>query len=132
MIASLRKADILLFFSFLALAALIAALPLVRASGNDENEKVRIISDGELVGIYPLEKDIEVEVNHDGHLNIVSIKDKKVHMKYSNCRNQICVHTGEIRRPGDTIVCLPNYVIVEITGSEEGGDEDDSVDIIAK
>ena len=102
MIASLRKADILLFFSFLALAAMIAAMPLVRVSGSEE--KVRIISGGELVGIYPLEKDIEIEVKHDGHLNIVSIKDKKVYMEYSDCRNQICVHTGEITRPGDTIV----------------------------
>ena len=130
MIESLRKADILLFFFFLALAALIAALPLVRSSGNEQ--KVRIISGGELVGIYPLENDIEVEVKHDGHLNIVSIKNKKVYMKYSDCRNQICVHTGEITRLGDTIVCLPNYVIVEITGNEGGGDEDDSVDVIAK
>ena len=130
MITSLRKADILLFFSFLALAALIAVFPLVRSSGSDQ--KVRIISEGEVVGIYPLETDIEVEVSRDGHLNIVSIKDKKVHMEYSDCRNQICVHTGEITRPGDTIVCLPNYVIVEITGSEGGGDEDDSVDVIAK
>ena len=130
MIASLRKADILLFFSFLSLAALIAALPLVHSSGNDQ--QVRIISGGELVGIYPLENDIEVEVNRDGHLNIVSIKDKKVHMEYSDCKNQICVHTGEITQPGDTIVCLPNYVIVEITGAQEGGEEDDSVDAIAK
>ena len=129
MIASLRKVDILLFFSFLALAALIAVLPLMRSSGSDR--KVRVISGGEVVGIYPIENDIEVEVNRDGHLNIVSIKDQKVHMEYSDCRNQVCVHTGEITRPGETIVCLPNYVIVEITGSREGGG-DDAVDVIAK
>ena len=130
MIASLRKADILLFFSFLALAALIAALPLMRSSGSDQ--KVKVISAGEVVGIYPLENDSEIEVNRDGHLNIVSIKDKKVHMEYSDCRNQVCVHTGEIARPGETIVCLPNYVIVEIIGSREGGEDDDAVDVIAK
>lgn len=130
MIASLRKADILLFFSFLALAALIAVLPLMRSAGSDQ--KVRVISGGEVVGIYPLENDIEVEVSRDGHLNIVSIKDKKVHMEYSDCRNQVCVHTGEITRPGETIVCLPNYVIVEIIGSREGGEDDDAVDVIAK
>ena len=129
MIASLRKADILLFFSFLALAALIAALPLMRSSGSDQ--KVKVISAGEVVGIYPLENDSEVDVNRYVHLNIVSIKDKKVHMEYSDCRNKVCVHTGEITRPGETIVCLPNYVIVEITGSREGGG-DDAVDVIAK
>ncbi len=130
MIASLRKADILLFFSFLALAALIAVLPLMRSSGGEQ--MVRIISGGEITGIYPLENDIDVEVRHDGHLNIVSIKDKKVHMEYSDCKNQVCVHTGEITRTGETIVCLPNYLIVEITGSREGGDADDAVDVIVK
>lgn len=130
MIASLRKADILLFFSFLALAALIALLPLMRSSGGEQ--KVRIISGGEIKGIYPLENDIDVEVRRDGHLNIVSIKDKKVHMEYSDCKNQVCVHTGEITRTVETIVCLPNYLIVEITGSPEGGDADDAVDVIVK
>lgn len=130
MIASLRKADILLFFSFLALAALIAAVPLTRSQGSEQ--KVRVISGGEIVGIYPLENDIDVEVRHDGHLNIVSIKDQKVHMEFSDCKNQVCVHTGEIARTGETIVCLPNYVIVEIIGSREGGDADDAVDAIVK
>ena len=130
MIASLRKADFLLFFIFLALAALIAAAPLVRSSGSEK--VVRVTSHGEVVGIYPLENDIEVEVSRDGHLNIVSIKDHTVHMEYSDCRNQVCVHTGEITQPGDTIVCLPNYVIVEIIGSGEGGGGDDTVDVIVK
>ena len=30
------------------------------------------------------------------------------------------------------LVCLPNYLIVEITGSREGGDADDAVDVIVK
>ena len=131
MIRSLRKADFLLFFIFLAAAALIAAAPLVRSSGDEQ--KVRITSGGEVVGIYPLDTDIEeIEVSRDGHLNIVSIKDNKVYMKYSDCRNQVCVHTGEISLAGEMIVCLPNYVIVEIIGNREGGGDNDAVDAIAK
>ena len=53
-------------------------------------------------------------------------------MDYSNCKNQICVNTGEISDKGETIVCLPNYVIVEIIGTGEGGEEDESVDAIVK
>ena len=116
MIKPLRKADILLFFILLACAALLAVLPLARATGSEH--KVRVTSGGEVVGIYPLEIDIEVEVDRDGHHNIVSIKDNKVHMEYSNCKNQICVNTGEIAETGEVIVCLPNYVIVEIIDSE--------------
>ena len=53
-------------------------------------------------------------------------------MKYSDCKNQICVNTGKISRAGEIIVCLPNYVIVEIIGSGEGGGENEDVDAIAK
>ncbi len=131
MIKSLRKADFLLFFFFLAVAALIALVPLLRSSGDEQT--VRIISGGEVVGMYPLNKDIEIEVSRDGHLNIVSIEGNKVVMKYSDCRNQVCVHTGEISQAGEMIVCLPNYVIVEIIGKKEGGGEDDNtVDVIVK
>ena len=129
MIKSLRKADFILFFSFLILAAVIAVIPMLKTSGNEQ--KVQIISGGEVAGIYPLDKDIEIEVSRDGHLNIVSIQNNKVSMKYSDCKNQVCVHTGEISQSGEIIVCLPNYVIVEIVGSEEGGGED-AVDAVAK
>ena len=117
MIKPLRKADILLFFILLACAALLAALPLVRATSSS-GQTVKVISGGEVVGMYPLEIDIEAEISRDGHLNIVSIKDGKVHMEYSDCKNQICVNTGVISETGDIIVCLPNYVIVEIIDNE--------------
>ena len=113
MYLSLRKADFLLFFIFIAAAALIAAVPLVRSS--DGAPRVRIIAQGELAGIYPLDSDNEIEIERDGHRNVVVIKDNTVHMDYSDCK-----------------VCLPNYVIVEIVSSEEGGEDDEAIDAIVK
>lgn len=40
-------------------------------------------------------------------------------MSYSDCKNQICVEDGKISRTNQSIVCLPNKVVVEITGGEE-------------
>ena len=130
MYLSLRKADFLLFFIFIAVAALIAAVPLVRSS--DGAPRVRIIAQGDLAGIYPLDSDNEIEIERDGHRNVVVIKDNTVHMDYSDCKNQVCVNTGKISKPGETIVCLPNYVIVEIVSSEEGGEDDEAIDAIVK
>ncbi len=130
MYLSLRKADFLLFFIFIAAAALIAAVPLVRSS--DGAPRVRIIAQGELAGIYPLDSDNEIEIERDGHRNVVVIKDNTVHMDYSDCKNQVCVNTGKISKPGETIVCLPNYVIVEIVSSEEGGEDDEAIDAVVK
>ena len=126
---SLRKADFLLFFIFAA-AALISAVSFPRPAAG--KEMVRIISYGEEYGTYPLEEDAEIEIKREGHHNVVIIQNGIVHMDYSNCKNQICVHTGEISDKGETIVCLPNYVIVEIIGTGEGGEEDESVDAIVK
>ncbi len=130
MYLSLRKADFLLFFIFIAVAALIAAVPLVRSS--DGAPRVRIIAQGELAGIYPLDSDNEIEIERDGHRNVVVIKDNTVHMDYSDCKNQVCVNTGKISKAGETIVCLPNYVIVEIVSSEEGGEDDEAIDAVVK
>lgn len=129
MIASLRKADFILFIFFLAVAALIAAAPLMHPSGS--GQQVKIVSQGDVIGIYPLDKDTEIEVSRYGHYNLISIQNHTVHMEHSNCRNQVCVNTGEISRTGETIVCLPNYVIVEIISSEEGGGED-VIDAVSK
>ena len=48
-------------------------------------------------------------------------------MTFSDCRNQICVESGAISQTKDTIVCLPNKVVIEITG---GSGDGSGVDII--
>ena len=93
---------------------------------------VKIISRGDELGIFPLGEDKEIDISRYGHENIVIIEDNTVYMDYSNCKNQICVHTGEISDKGEIIVCLPNYVIVEIIGNGEGGEDDEAIDAIVK
>lgn len=46
--------------------------------------------------------------------NTVEIKNGKIKMVYASCKNQICVNHKEIHKKGESIVCLPNKVIVEI------------------
>lgn len=58
---------------------------------------------------------IDTELGH----NIVFIEGERVSMHSSDCDDQICVHQGEISRPKEMIVCLPNEVLVQIIGSEK-------------
>ncbi len=46
--------------------------------------------------------------------NTVEIKDGSVKMISADCKNQICVNHKKISKSGESIVCLPNKVIVEI------------------
>ena len=55
------------------------------------------------------------------------IENGKVKMKEADCPDQICVHHRAISKNRETIVCLPNKVVVEIVSSEES-----ELDSIAK
>jgi len=54
-------------------------------------------------------KNMEIEVNR-GRIRIAK----------SDCARQVCVHTGWISSPAQTIVCVPNKVLIEIPGGGAG------------
>lgn len=58
-----------------------------------------------------------------GHVNTIEVYEGKIRIREADCRDQVCVLTGYISKPGETIVCLPNQVLIEIT-SDSGQDED--------
>lgn len=158
MIRSLKKADLLLFAFFLLLAALFFVLPYPHsgsaasqkdtgqiASGEENGaetdsgtasaksrQMVRVLYGGELIGLYPLDRDEEIEILRKGHRNLVIIQNGTVRMEESDCKNQICVNTGTISLAGELIVCLPNQVIVEIVNSGEGGEENEGIDALVR
>lgn len=117
-----KKADIVLLILLLAAGTAGSALIL---AGSSAGQKVTVTVDGQLYGTYSLDEDQEIEVKHDGHINKITIKDGSVQMSYSDCKNQICVKDGKISRTSESLVCLPNRVMIEISGGEE--DEFDAV-----
>ena len=74
---------------------------------------VEIYEDGALVGRYFLSEDRTVELAH----NTIRIEDGHACMQCSDCKNQICVRTGKIDSSLYPIVCLPNRVMICVTGS---------------
>ena len=118
--AMIKKADIILFILILVTGLLISFGPLARsAAGSD----VRITVDGELYGVYDLLEDQTITIKNGDKTNQVVIEGAKVHMESASCHNQICVEHSAISLAGDSIVCLPNRVVVEIAGNN-GGEAD--------
>lgn len=76
---------------------------------------VKVTVDGELFGIYSLEKEQEIKINDT---NRMIIKDGQADMIEADCPDQICVDHKTISKNKETIVCLPNKVIIEIVGGE--------------
>lgn len=115
----IKKADIVLFI-ILVIAGLALSWLAVLDSG--AGQKAVVTVNGQLYGTYDLSRDQEITIEQDGHINKITIKDGQVQMSYSDCKNQVCVNDGKISKTSQSIVCLPNRVMVEITGREEGLD----------
>ncbi|MEG0924721.1 MAG: NusG domain II-containing protein [Anaerovoracaceae bacterium] len=115
----IKKADIFLFI-FLILAGL--GLSFLSVAGSVTGSQAVVSVDGKLYGSYSLSKDQVITINENNHINKITIKGGQVSMTFSDCHNQICVKHSEITKTSESIVCLPNKVMVEIKG--KGGDFD--------
>lgn len=60
----------------------------------------------------------------DGDYNKIQVTDHAIAVTEANCFNQIDVKRGQISKPGQTIVCLPHKLLIEIKakdGTDTGG-----------
>ena len=92
--------------------------------GRESVGKVVVTVDGKVKGTYSLSDNTEVQINDT---NTFVIENREVKMKESNCPDQICVHHKAISKNKETIVCLPNKVVIEITTGTGEEAEMDSV-----
>lgn len=52
---------------------------------------------------------------------LIETGKKGVRVVRSDCPQQICMAQGWRKRQGETIVCVPNHLVITITGGERGG-----------
>lgn len=84
--------------------------------------------DGNVYGTYPLSKDQEIPIiKGEKTTNLLVIKGGRADITEADCPDRLCVHQKPIAKTNETIVCLPNKVVVSVEGSAESG-----IDSIAK
>ncbi|MDD3174818.1 MAG: NusG domain II-containing protein [Herbinix sp.] len=121
----IRRNDIILLGVVLSIAL---ATIFIMYTTKSDGSKVVITIDGKEFKILDLNKDMHLTIDGDnGEYNTIEIKDGVVDMIDANCPDKICVKHNEIHYNGETIVCLPHKVVLEIEDGEENG-----VDIIAQ
>ena len=117
-----RKNDIMLVAVIGFIALLLWLIIYITRS---EGAFVRVTVDGGEYGTYPLDADAEIFIRGDGAYNILVIKDGEAAVLDASCPDKLCMHQGKIRYDGQSIICLPNKVVVEIVGG--GQSEYDAV-----
>ncbi len=140
----IRKADIILFIVLVALGLAASAALSMSHSAAGSGARVIIESGGDLYATYSLFEDrtLVVPAPKQGkvdapaadpddaasaqydYYNVVEIKSGSVTVTEASCKNQVCVRHGAISKSGESIVCLPNRLVVRIENGEEGGGYD--------
>lgn len=116
----LRKNDLILIL-FLGIFALVFGVGymVIQGTGTENGEAVVTI-DGKEYGRFPLDRDETYHIDlPDGSYNILMIQDGKADMTEASCPDKICVNHRAISKKKESIVCLPNEVIITIENGEE-------------
>lgn len=79
----------------------------------------QITVDGKAVKTLDLNKDTELTIEGaNGGTNHLIVKDGEIWCDEASCPDKVCVHQGKKRLNSDTIVRLPNKMIVTICGND--------------
>ena len=111
----MKRNDWILAAVVLLAAGILGAYLLL---GRQTGSYVMVSKDNEEIGTYNLNDEQVIDV---GEGNRLEIKDGAVHMIYADCPDQICVNHVPIYRNHESIICLPNQVVLEIVNGEESG-----------
>ena len=117
-ISKKSKNDIILISVILVAALIFLA---VFTLNKQEGSAVTVKIDGVDSDIYELNKDISVDIvtgENDEFINTLVIADGKAYIVNANCPDKICEGHRPVSYTGETIVCLPHKVTIEITAAK--------------
>ena len=110
------KNDVIFILSLLSVAAVFCACFFLFTK---EGDTVVVTLDGEIYGEYSLDADRSVDIRTDNSLNTFVISGGKVYMEHASCPDGICTAHRPIFRDGESIVCLPNKVVITVASKNE-------------
>ena len=108
-----KRKDLIIYISILLLAGAVWAL--WTGLHHESGSAVQVSVDGVSVGSYPLSDDLTTDIAgyKDGHLTLV-ISGGEADVIYSSCPDLICVHHSPISHTGESIICMPNRIEIEV------------------
>mgnify|MGYP000881559269 CR=1 FL=1 len=100
----------------LFLAALVALLWQQGSAAPPLNPEGVVRVAGEVRMVVPLDKEQLIPLEVSGGRMVVEAAPGKIRIRESTCPDKICVRTGWISNPSQSIVCVPNKTVVTVRG----------------
>lgn len=117
----MTKADTKLLLAIIFLSLFVFALLKFYAAVLPTERQVVIKVSGEVVKKISLQEDRPLQrITIEGKKgpSIIEIKGRKVRMLEAFCPDKLCVKQGWISNPGQSIVCVPNEIVLYFDAAE--------------
>ena len=105
------KNDVALILLILIAVALSTLVMFISRTVGDT---VIVTVDNQKIGEYSLTQDKSIKIQTANGYNDLTIKDGTAFISSASCPDGICSSHRPIKHNGESIICLPNKVIVEI------------------
>jgi hypothetical protein len=115
----MRAADLV---SIAVSIAIVAASYLFWRGAADSAAMVRIQTGSEVLAPVALDVPRTISVTGPLGTTLIEVGGGRARIAASPCRDQRCVLAGWIERSGAAVVCLPNRVSLDLTGTPSGYD----------
>lgn len=109
------KFDCIILAAVVVLFAASFAPYFMKAGG----KYAQISVDGKVLYSLPLAQNCQQTVATEYGENTVVICDGQCYVSLADCRDEICIKRGKISKAGESIVCLPHRLIVEVVQDEK-------------
>ena len=114
-----KKWDVILIVLLIALSVTPQIIFGVMLDKDYKGTYAEITIDGEFYKKIPLSENSgeqEFNVKTKGGYNLIKIKGQSVAIIDADCQDKICERPGFISKPGESLVCLPHKVMVQVKG----------------
>ncbi len=112
--------DALLLVMLLAVIIATFVVTGAKALHDGDTGYVNVYIDGELYNSYLLSKDGSHNIDTSFGHNRILIENNEVTVSEADCPDELCVDAFPISKSGESIVCLPNRMVVVIKSETEG------------
>jgi len=96
-----------------------ALILILFQGGRPPGNRVIVEKDGKVVFTAPLEADRTVRLEGPLGTTTLQIHSGKVCVLDSPCPRKVCMGMGEIARGGELVACIPNHLLIRVSGEPD-------------
>ena len=84
-----------------------------------EGKYVEVVKDGIVTERYLLSETVTVILETSYGNNTLQIKDGYASVVEADCPDKLCVKQKRISKSGESLICLPHRLVIQVAGEEE-------------